>query len=133
LSQPSPETTPYQLIGGEQRVRELVDRFYDYMDVLPEAYAIRKLHPQDLQNSRGKFFMFLSGWMGGPQLYIEQFGHPRLRARHFPFAIDSSARDQWLMCMEKALDDMSITGPLRQHLDQAFSQLADHMRNKADE
>lgn len=126
-------TTPhYDLLGGEIAVRRLVDRFYDLMDKLPEAWEIRKLHPQDLQSSRDKLFMFLSGWLGGPPLYEEKYGHPRLRARHLPFPIDSSARDQWLMCMNQALDEQVENLPLKQALKQALTRTADHMRNRPD-
>jgi hemoglobin len=123
------QNTPYDMIGGEAKVRELVDRFYDYMDELPEAYRIRKLHPADLSGSRNKLFMFLSGWLGGPQLYVQEYGHPRLRARHLPFPIGQEERDQWLMCMQKAMDDMDLPAELKTHLEQAFLKTADHMRN----
>ncbi|MGA7949976.1 MAG: group II truncated hemoglobin, partial [Thiobacillaceae bacterium] len=88
--------TPYDVVGGDAGVRRLVDRFYDLMDELPEAYAIRKLHPEDLSGSRDKLYWFLSGWLGGPQHYVERFGHPFLRARHLPFSIGATERDQWL-------------------------------------
>ena len=93
----------YETIGGEQRLRALVDRFYDLMDSAPEAAGIRALHPEDLTESRNKLFWFLSGWSGGPPMYIERFGHPRLRARHLPFSIGEAERDQWLWCMNHAL------------------------------
>ena len=97
-------TTPYERLGGEQGVRRLVDRFYDLMDTLPEAKIIRDLHPKELTGSRDKLFKFLSGWLGGPPLYMQEYGHPRLRARHLPFAIGSAERDAWLLCMERALN-----------------------------
>ena len=131
VTNPTPETTPYKLLGGEQKVRELVDRFYDHMHQLPEAFTVRKMHAEDLSGSRDKLFKFLSGWLGGPQLYINEYGHPRLRARHLPFSIDDEARDQWLMCMKLAMDDMHIDGVLREHLDNSFKQMADHMRNQS--
>lgn len=122
--------THYVRIGGESAVRALVHRFYRLMDELPEAYAIRKLHPEDLSGSEQKLFEFLSGWMGGPQLFIEKHGHPMLRRRHFPFAIDHNARDQWLMCMEHALRDTVRDEGLRNELYAAFVKVADHMRNQ---
>ena len=125
------EPTPYKRLGGEPGVRALVDRFYDLMDSLPEAYEIRKLHPQDLAGSRDKLFKFLSGWLGGPPLYIQEHGHPRLRARHLPFPIGEQERDQWLLCMAQAMDELEIDEPLKQDLQTAFSQTADHMRNVA--
>ena len=94
------ENNHYQRIGGETGVRNLVDRFYDLMDTLPEAYEIRKLHAPDLSQAREKLFMFLSGWMGGPPLYEQAYGHPRLRMRHLPFAIGERERDEWLWASE---------------------------------
>jgi len=122
--------THYERIGGEQKVRSLVDRFYQLMDELPEVYGIRKLHQPDLQNAREKLFKFLSGWMGGPQLYVEQYGHPMLRRRHLPFSIASAERDQWMMCMNQALDEVVEDAALRKELSAAFYKVADHMRNR---
>jgi hemoglobin len=84
---------PYDSLGGNAAVRRLVDRFYDLMDSVPEYYVIRKLHPADLAGSREKLYLFLSGWLGGPPLYAEKYGHPMLRARHLPFAIGLAERD----------------------------------------
>ncbi len=124
------ESTPYELIGGEAGVRELVDRFYDYMDSESEAGGVRDLHAKSLRASREKLFMFLSGWLGGPDLYVQKHGHPMLRRRHLPFAINKAMRDQWMYCMNKALADMPIDGTLRARLSQAFMATADHMRNQ---
>jgi len=121
--------TLYETIGGESGVRTLVDRFYDLMDTLPEAKEIRVMHPTSLKVAREKLFFFLSGWMGGPPLFAEKYGHPRLRARHLPFAIGIKERDQWMLCMKKALEDPSIPALLKMQLEGAFAQLADHMRN----
>jgi len=131
--EPTTAATPYEQLGGEDGVRELVDRFYDHMDSLAEARGIRAMHARDLRGSRRKLFLFLSGWLGGPPLYEQQYGHPRLRARHLPFAIGESERDQWLLCMARALDDIGVTGDLREQLWQAFVHTADHMRNQAPE
>ncbi|MFO7593211.1 MAG: group II truncated hemoglobin [Pseudomonadota bacterium] len=120
----------YERIGGEEKVRELVDRFYELMDTLPEAGQIRGMHARDLRVSREKLFMFLSGWLGGPQLYMEKYGHPRLRQRHMPFAVDSAARDQWMMCMVQAMKDVGIEESLRKDLEAAFYKTADFMRNQ---
>ena len=122
--------TPYDLIGGEAGVRELVDRFYDYMDSESEAHGVRTLHAKSLRASREKLFLFLSGWLGGPDLYVQKYGHPMLRRRHLPFAIDKTMRDQWMYCMNKALKDMPIAQSLRDRLSQAFMATADHMRNR---
>lgn len=124
--------TPYALLGGEETLRRLVHRFYELMDTLPEAWGIRQMHPEDLSGSEEKLFMFLSGWLGGPPLYERAKGHPRLRARHLPFTITSAERDQWLLCMQIALDEQLPDHPLRPRLWAAIEGLADHMRNQAD-
>ena len=124
--------TLYSVIGGAARVRELVDRFYDLMELEPEFAGIRALHPSPMDSSREKLNMFLSGWMGGPDLFVEKFGHPRLRARHLPFAIGSSERDQWLRAMAWAMQDIGIDEALRLRLMESFYQTADWMRNKPD-
>ncbi|WP_179116416.1 group II truncated hemoglobin [Solemya velum gill symbiont] len=124
------DETPYVLLGGEERVRELVDRFYDYMDELEEVEPVREMHAKSLRVSRDKLFKFLSGWLGGPGLYEAEYGHPRLRRRHMPFTVTEEARDQWLLCMNKAMDDMDIEPKLRTFLDNAFLRTADHMRNQ---
>ncbi len=129
---PSPEATPYDLLGGAEGVRKLVDRFYDLMDSLPEAWEVRRLHGENLDHARDKLFKFLSGWLGGPPLYVREYGHPMLRRRHLPFPIGTRERDQWLLCMGQALDELGIDGPLRAHLDHAFFRTADHMRNRPD-
>lgn len=124
------DPTPYELIGGEAGVRELVERFYDHMDSEMEAAPIRGMHAKSLRASRQKLFLFLSGWLGGPDLYVQQYGHPMLRRRHLPFSIGSQERDQWMYCMRKALADMPITDSLKAKLEQAFMATADHMRNR---
>lgn len=124
------ENPHYDRIGGEAKVRELVDRFYDLMDSLPDTRPLREMHARDLRVSREKLFMFLSGWLGGPQLYIEKYGHPRLRQRHMPFAVDAAARDQWMQCMVQAMEDVGIEESLREELKAAFYKTADFMRNQ---
>lgn len=126
------DATPYAALGGDTAVRRLVDRFYDLMDTVPEYYGIRKLHPVELAGSRDKLYMFLSGWLGGPSLYIEKYGHPMLRARHLPFAIGVAERDAWLACMLQAMEDEGIEEALREALLKAFYGTADWMRNKPD-
>lgn len=120
----------YDLIGGETKLRALVDRFYDIMDSSSEAGNIRAFHAKSLQQSREKLFMFLSGWSGGPTLYVEKYGHPRLRQRHMPFAIGEIERDQWLWCMNKALDESGLLPVEVEHLKKRFSEVADFMRNR---
>lgn len=119
----------YDTIGGEGKLREMVDRFYDLMELEPEFAVLRALHPPSTDGSRDKLFWFLSGWMGGPDAYIERFGHPRLRMRHMPFAIGTTERDQWLRAMAWAMEDVGIAEPLRLRLMESFYQTADWMRN----
>ncbi len=125
-------STPYERIGGDAAIRKLVDRFYELMDELPEAYAARKIHPADLTESGNKFFDFLSGWLGGPQRYIEKHGHPMLRRRHLPYAIGPQERDEWLLCMKLALEETVGDAPLRDALYEQFVQLGEHMRNRGE-
>lgn len=124
------ELTPYHLLGGEGVLRRLVNRFYEIMDTDPRAAKVRAMHGLHLAHANEKLFMFLSGWLGGPSLYIEQFGHPRLRARHLPFPIDEQARDEWMLCMRQAMAEIPMEESLRQHLDQALFNTADFMRNQ---
>lgn len=123
------ESSLYELLGGERGLRSLVNRFYDLMDSSPEAQKIRAFHAQSLKQSREKLFMFLSGWSGGPQLYVERFGHPRLRLRHMPFPIGAAERDQWLWCMNQALDESGLDPRVVEYLKVRFSEVADAMRN----
>lgn len=124
--------SPYQRIGGDTAIRRLVDRFYELMDELPEAYAARKIHPADLGESGNKLFDFLSGWLGGPQRFVEKHGHPMLRRRHLPYSIGPAERDQWLLCMKMALEETVMDVPLRETLYAQFVQLGDHMRNRGE-
>lgn len=120
----------YDRLGGEKAVRELVDRFYDLMDSRDDVMELRRIHAPDLSDARDKLFMFLSGWLGGPSLYIERFGHPRLRQRHMPFAIGEVERDQWMSCMDQAMHEMQIDAALHKELYAAFYKTADFMRNQ---
>jgi len=123
--------TPYARIGGDAGVRALVERFYDLMDVDPAYAHVRATHGASLDSAREKLHHFLSGWLGGPPLYVEKHGYPRLRARHLPFAIGVVERDEWLACMECALADTGVPDDLAQALMPAFFQTADWMRNRA--
>jgi hemoglobin len=124
------EDTPYARLGGDAAVRALVDRFYDLMDLEPSYARLRAVHGNDLTHARDKLYWFLSGWLGGPNHYIERFGHPRLRARHLPFAIGQVERDQWMECMNQALVEQGVDEDLRLRLVQALFQTADWMRNQ---
>ena len=122
--------TPHARLGGAEAVRALVDRFYDLMD-LEAGYAdLRRVHGSDLGSARDKLTWFLTGWLGGPDLYIERFGHPRLRARHLPFSIGVVERDQWLSCMNQAMEEQGVDEDLRVRLLQAFFQTADWLVNQ---
>jgi len=126
-----PDRTPFAAIGGIERVHELVDRFYLHMAEDAAFASTRALYPPgDLEESKRKLFEFLVGWLGGPPLYIEKHGHPRLRGRHIPFAIGDTARDHWLACMARAMDEMEIRGELRAFLEQRFRHVADVLRNQ---
>lgn len=125
-----PAVTAYELVGGDARVRELVDRFYDLMDLEPAYAELRASHGSSLDEARDKLYWFLSGWLGGPSLYMERFGHPRLRARHMPFAIGIKERDQWVACMSQAMVDVGVPEDLALRLQHSFMQTADWMRNK---
>jgi hemoglobin len=120
----------YERIGGEPKVRALVQRFYQLMDATPEVQDLRKMHAASLKGSEEKLFMFLTGWMNGPQLFVEKFGHPKLRQRHMPFAIGDKERDQWMKCMTQALQDVVEDEALRKELLAAIGKVADFMRNK---
>lgn len=126
-----PEQTPYVLIGGEAAVAALCDRFYALMDTVPQFAELRAMHPADLKSSRDKLFMFLSGWLGGPDLYVENVGPPMLRRRHLPFAIDEKARDQWVACMALAMEALGVEPELHDRLLASFFNTADFMRNRA--
>lgn len=120
----------YEYMGGESAVRSLAFRFYDLMDTLEEAKELRAIHPESLDESKEKFFQFLSGWFGGPQLYIKKHGHPRLRMRHMPFHIDKKARDAWMFCMKIALAEHIPHKEVREQIEASFGNLATKMQNQ---
>lgn len=122
--------TTYEKIGGEATVGKLADRFYELMDSVSYFAELRAMHPESLAGSREKLFMFLSGWFGGPDLFVEKFGHPKLRARHMPFAIGTKERDQWVACMVLAMEDVGLDPDIRKVLLNNFFNTADFMRNK---
>ena len=130
-SSPSPDpVTPFDQLGGEAAVRTLVDRFYDLMDLEPAYTRLRAVHGSTLDEARDKLHWFLCGWLGGPDHYIQRFGHPRLRARHLPFAIGSVERDQWLACMYQAMQEVQVPAALAERLERSFFDTADWMRNQ---
>ena len=123
------KTTIYDSLNGEAGVRALVRRFYELMDELPEARELRLLHPEDLERSANSLFMFFSGWFGGPPLYMNERGHPRLRMRHFPFTIGTRERDQWMLCMRRALSEVVPDPDTRAAIEAACDGMASHMVN----
>jgi len=123
-------TTPYAMIGGEATVRALTTRFYALMDSTAQFAGIRAMHPENLEESERKLFMFLSGWLGGPDLFVQEFGHPMLRRRHLPFAIGTAERDQWVACMLLAMEEVGIESTMRNRLLESFFNTADFMRNR---
>ena len=130
MSAPNPERTPYEMMGGDAAVRALVERFYDLMELEPAYAQLRQVHGSTLESAREKLYLFLSGWLGGPSLYIDRYGHPMLRARHLPFAIGEVERDQWMACMKQAMEEVGLPTELRQALGDAFFKTADWMRNR---
>ena len=126
-------TTPYEKLGGAAALQQLTHRFYELMDELPEAWGIRQMHPESLAGSQQSLFEFLSGWLGGPQLFMQNRGHPRLRMRHAPYTISPTARDEWLLCMRMALAEQVHDEAFQQALLMAFEQMAEHLINDAGE
>jgi hemoglobin len=122
--------TLYDAIGGDATVRALVKRFYDLMDTLPEAKNCRALHPSDLTGSEAKLYDYLTGYLGGPPVYVEKHGHPRLRSRHFGAAIGPAERDEWLLCFKRAMDETIENPKLRDIIWPPVERLALHMQNK---
>ena len=131
IEEKPPFETPFEWMGGESKVRQLVDRFYDLMDLEPQYELLRAVHGSTLDDARDKLFWFLCGWLGGPSYFEERFGHPRLRMRHMPFSIGIAERDQWLACMDQAMSEVGVDPALHQRLNQSFFQTADWMRNRA--
>ena len=125
-----PFGTPFEWIGGEERIHAMVERFYDLMDIEPGYAALRAAHGPELDNARERLNMFWCGWMGGPQHYTERFGHPMLRRRHMPFSIGVMERDQWVACMDQAMQETGVNEELRGRLKESFFQTADWMRNR---
>lgn len=120
----------YERVGGKQGLRAFVQRLYQHMDSLPEVRPVRDLHAMSLAEAGERLFRFLSGWLGGPPLYHQTYGEPRLRRRHMHIAIGDAERDQWLLCAQKALDDMDWPDAVRDELMQRLREMANHLRNQ---
>ncbi len=124
--------TPFEMLGGAENVTALVETFYDVMS--EQEPALATLHPCDpdgkvARPSRDRFALFLVGWLGGPEDYVQQHGHPRLRMRHGRVPVSVPMRDAWLRCMTAAMQRHGITGEVRTFLDSRFSEVADFLRN----
>ena len=131
MSIPDPTLTPFQRIGGQPAVDRIIDSFYDRMDTLIEARVIRSLHAQDLSATRTTLKKYLAEWLGGPPVYTQERGHPRLRARHLPFSIGDEERDAWMLCMRGAMEEVVTDHAIREWILQKLSQVADWMRNRS--
>jgi hemoglobin len=129
IQEKPPYSTLFEWIGGEDKLKALIERFYDLMYLEPAYARLREVHGASLDQARQRTFWFLCGWMGGPQHYTERFGHPRLRARHLHVPIGVRERDQWLACMDQAMAEVGLDQALRSHLRESFFQTADWMRN----
>ena len=130
IEEKPPFDSPFEWIGGEERVHALVARFYDLMDLESGYKELRAAHGSTLDDARQKLFWFLCGWLGGPDYYQERFGHPRLRMRHMPFSIGIQERDQWVACMDQAMGETDVPEALRTRLKASFMNTADWMRNR---
>jgi hemoglobin len=121
---------PYDMMGGAATVRRVVDRFYDIMDSAPEAAGIRAMHARDLSPMRERLFEFLSGWLGGPALYFQRPDHKCIRSAHTPFAIGEAERDQWMLCMRRALEDCDVPEDVRKMIDAPLLRMCESFRNR---
>ncbi len=126
---PTIEVNPYELVGGEAAVRRLADRFYEIMDTDPGARRIRAMHGEDLAPIRQLLFEFLSGWLGGPALYFNRAEHRCIMSAHRPYAIGEVERDEWMMCMRRAMEECELPAELRPLLDGAFLRMANAFRS----
>lgn len=121
-------STPYEEIGGDAQVRQLVDAFYDIIE--EESPVLRAMLPNNTSTSRQKLYEYMSGWLGGPPLYTDKRGHPQLRRRHLPFAIGAAEAEEWMRCMRAAMDRVDLAPKVREFLDSKLSPLAVHMINR---
>ena len=124
------QISPYAALGGEAMVRALVARFYVLMDILPEAAACRAVHPPSLLRAEEKLFEYLTGWLGGPPLYTEKYGHPRLRSRHFMAPIGAAEVEGWLLCFHQAWNEIVPPSPLANGILEKIDRLGWHMANR---
>jgi hemoglobin len=126
--------SPFTSMGGEARVRELVERFYDEMETHePELAALHQREDGHVSRAtRDRFALFLIGWLGGPEHYVQRYGHPRLRMRHAHVPVNASTRDAWLRSMQRALDAQELEPDTREFLRIRFAEVAEFLRNEAE-
>ena len=124
-----PASTPYQILG-EDGIRDLTEAFYDIMDSLPEAAGIRAMHARDLSPMKEKLAEYLTGWMGGPPRYADKYGTVCMTEPHEPYHIGPEERDQWLLCMDKALERIDASEELVAMLKNPMFRIADAVRNR---
>lgn len=124
--------TLYEAIGGDPTIKALVRRFYALMDSLPEASSVRATHPPSLARAEEKLYEYLTGYLGGPPLYVEKYGHPRLRSRHVMAAIGPREVEEWLLCFRMAMDETIPHSKLRAIIWEPIERLAHHMQNRED-
>ncbi|WP_153124953.1 globin [Peribacillus tepidiphilus] len=117
--------TPYEAIGQE-KLYELIDCFYDKVSKHP---LLSPIFPEDLTETARKQKQFLTQYLGGPSLYTEEHGHPMLRARHMPFEVTPARAEAWLSCMSEAMDEVHLTGEIREFIFHRLSLTAQHMIN----
>lgn len=120
------ENTIYKALGAEN-LELLVNEFYDRVQTDP---TISHLFKTDIQLVKQKQFLFLTQFLGGPPLYNQTYGHPRMRMRHMPHAIDEKAKDAWLACMKAAIATLPISEELKNIIYNCFPRLANHMMNR---
>lgn len=130
MNSSKPDPTPFEQIGGQLTVDRIIDLFYDRMDSLPQARIIRVMHPEDLGATRAVLKRYLAEWLGGPQAYSQERGHPRLRARHLPFSIGDAERDAWMSCMRGAVEDVIADVAIREWILEKLLGVATWMRNR---
>lgn len=122
--------TPYQMMGGEAMLRRVTERFYEIMDESPEAAGIRAMHAADLSSIKERLFEFLSGWLGGPPLYFQRPGHNCIMSAHRPYSIGAAERDQWMMCIRRAMEECGVDPEVRKLLDQPFQRMCQAFSTK---
>lgn len=118
---------PFEAIGGKEVIDKLVETFYSKVKVHP---LLAPIFPADLTETARVQKQFLTQFLGGPELYSNEHGHPMLKARHMPFPITAERADAWLECMDEAMNDIELKGSIRDFLFERLNQTAQHMINK---